>query len=259
MIRAVPKGRRPRPIRAAAVAISWSTRSGFSRYSTAWPSIASVVTGACALITTTGRPGATVRTAPSSSRPVMPGRSRSVSSRSQCSAAASRSATTGSAVWVTSNRARLASTCTANRAASGSSSTTRIRPRVPSVLLVLMWPLCTSWLPARVAAPVQGSCDLVRRHVPVAEPADRLDRGARLPAPWPSLRRSRMTPNFTRSGPTPNGSFQASLSSWSRLRVWPGCRISAASRRNSIGVSATGVPPALTSRTLSLTSRRPSS
>lgn len=79
------------------------------------------------------------------------------------------------------------------------------------------------------------------------------------PAPWPSLRRSRMTPNFTRSGPTPNGSFQASFSSWSGARVCPGCRISAASRRNSVGVSVTGVPPTLTSRAVSRTSRRPSS
>ncbi len=63
--------------------------------------------------------------------PVMSGISISVMTRSQCSGPIRGSATTGLGACSMSNPARLPSTCMMNRAVSGSSSTSRIRPRGP--------------------------------------------------------------------------------------------------------------------------------
>src|ERR1700749_233182 len=79
------------------------------------------------------------------------------------------------------------------------------------------------------------------------------------PAWGPSLRRSRMTLYFTRSGPMPDGSLQASSSSLTEESTSPRCRTRAVSSRNSVGVSSTAAPATSTVWLTKLTCTWPSS
>src|ERR1700678_3634865 len=139
-----------------------------------------------AVTMTTGRPGFICLSTAANSKPDMSGRSRSVMTRSQGSAAASERAAVGSAMWVTSNRPPFANTCVQKRANSGSSSTRSTRP--PETGIPAVWCGGASMnksLPEKnldlVASVVRDGCHLpalsgrAAGPVSVAEAADRLD------------------------------------------------------------------------------------
>src|ERR1700722_1659340 len=146
-----------------------------------------------AVTMTTGSAGAIRRSTAANSNPDMSGRSRSVMTRSQGRVAASASAAVGSAMWVTSNRPPLASTCVQKRANSGSSSTRSTRPREAGVPAV--WSGGDASMnreSARSKCRPGGFCGAGRLRsslsgraagpVSVAEAADGLDRRARVGA-----------------------------------------------------------------------------
>ena len=131
---------RPLAVSETAEASSRSGRTGFCRNSSARFRSARTALSACswAVITAMGRSGESLRSASRNSRPVMPGSSASVRTRSQAAEPTCRSATAGSGVCVTSNPPRLPSTCIAKWAATASSSTRRIRPGWPSCPVLAM-------------------------------------------------------------------------------------------------------------------------
>src|SRR6266516_5667495 len=159
---AASRAARPLAASDAAVACNCCGRTGLCRNSSAAARSGCTAgsSGSCAVITATGSAGASWRKAARSSRPVMPGNSASVSTRTQTSAPASCTATAGSGVCLTSNPPRLPSTCIAKWAATGSSSISRIRPGDPPCALSVMCPLPgyggSSCSPAKPRAACRG-------------------------------------------------------------------------------------------------------